>query len=159
MYIHTYIHAHIHTYTEGRHALHTDGTVPERHFCRCSQLHTYIHTHIYTRDVVLYIQMELCQNGSLADALKKESRIVDPRQNMEYIVGVLRGLQHIHGSFLCCVCVCVCMYPFRFVCMYSWNWYVCLCAALVSLFTTYMRIMCAVFSPRICVKTCSPRLF
>ncbi len=57
---HTYIHKYIHTYVYKHMSyIHT-----------CTYIHTYMHTYIHTqKDDMLYIQMELCQNGTSADAL------------------------------------------------------------------------------------------
>jgi serine/threonine protein kinase len=54
------------------------------------------------RDVVLYIQMELCEHGTLATMLQPgNSRVVDEAYNLRIILGIIKGLRHIHSLGTC----------------------------------------------------------
>ncbi|KAJ1473024.1 kinase-like domain-containing protein [Baffinella frigidus] len=60
-----------------------------------------IEQEVHLRDLVLYIQMELCHNRSLQHYLEEEGRVVDRDRNLTILLSTLRGLNHVHklGDF------------------------------------------------------------
>eukprot|EP00298_Acanthocystis_sp_HF-20_P001910 c12393_g1_i1.p1 GENE.c12393_g1_i1~~c12393_g1_i1.p1 ORF type:complete len:333 (+),score=147.94 c12393_g1_i1:100-999(+) len=53
-------------------------------------------------DIILYVQMELCENYTLQDWLRdrRENSDVNPEQNIHILYQILCGLNHIHSSGL-----------------------------------------------------------
>uniref|UniRef100_A0A7S4UEE0 non-specific serine/threonine protein kinase n=1 Tax=Guillardia theta TaxID=55529 RepID=A0A7S4UEE0_GUITH len=60
-----------------------------------------IQADLVQRDVVLYIQMELCHNRTLSHWLDEPSREIVVDRNLQILIHILRGLKHIHELGLC----------------------------------------------------------
>lgn len=60
-----------------------------------------IEQEVHLRDLVLYIQMELCHNRSLQHYLEEEGRVVDRDRNLTILLSTLRGLNHVHKLGVC----------------------------------------------------------
>uniref|UniRef100_A0A7S0I3A7 non-specific serine/threonine protein kinase n=1 Tax=Hanusia phi TaxID=3032 RepID=A0A7S0I3A7_9CRYP len=69
--------------------------------CRVGKAVAEIQADLVQRDVVLYIQMELCHNRTLSHWLDEPSREIVVDRNLQILIHILRGLKHIHELGLC----------------------------------------------------------